>query len=630
MKYRADIDGLRSVAVLSIFLFHINAGWVPGGYVGVDIFFVISGFLIGGIVHGQLAAGTFSIVNFYERRFRRIIPALFAMLLIVTAIGYVYLFPTIYEDFAKSSLASAFSVSNIYFWQTTRYFGLDGHSKPLLHTWSLGVEEQFYIFFPLLLYALFRFAPKRLPWIMAAIGLLSFGMSVVGAYKTPSATFFLLPTRAWELLLGFLLVLLPKDLFARPALRNGLALAGLAGIAFAFVFYHEDTPFPGLAALPPCLGTALIIATGGSGPTLVSRFLSLKPCVWIGLISYSLYLWHWPLIVLLRETLPADYFPPLQGAGIFVAGILLGYLSWRFVERPFRDGGIGRRAIFTGTAATAGLISALSLAVIATGGMPTRFDPKVARMAEAISYSGHTVYPHGTCFSEDGDFKDVGADACLALDPDRPNIAIVGDSHAEHLWYGLHTDMPQLHFIPATVSGCRPRLDAVPGDYDRCRLLYDFVLKDYLPSHSIDLVVLAGNWEKEDLPRVARLIDWLRENKLKVLLVGPIAEYKAQVAKLIALSYLKNDPGLPDRFISFRRRSALDRAFADLAREKGASYASPYQMLCTTPDSCTRIAANGMPLQYDMAHLTDEGSLFIARGLKPEIERALGSESPAP
>jgi peptidoglycan/LPS O-acetylase OafA/YrhL len=621
MKYRSDIDGLRSVAVLSIFLFHINSGWVPGGYVGVDIFFVISGFLIGGIVHGQLSAGTFSIVSFYERRFRRIIPALFVMLLVVTAVGYLWLFPVVYEDFAKSSLASTFSVSNLYFWQTTKYFGLDGHSKPLLHTWSLGVEEQFYIVFPLLLFALFRLAPKRLALIMAGIGLLSFALSVAGAYKSPSATFFLLPTRAWELLLGFMLVLLPRTLFDRAVTRNVLSLAGLACILFAFVFYDENTPFPGLAALPPCLGAALIIATGGGGLTPVGRLLSLKPCVWIGLISYSLYLWHWPLIVLLREALPTDYFSPAQGAGVFVAGIALGYLSWRFVERPFRSGGIGGRTIFTGTAITAGLISLLSLAVIGLGGMPGRFDPRVARMASAINYTGHTAYPHGTCFADSYDFGTADGDSCLRLDLTRPNVAIVGDSHAEHLWYGLHTQLHQFHFIPVTISGCRPRLDALPGDPDRCRLPLDFVLKDYLPSRAVDLVLLSGNWEDDDLPRVAKIIDWLHAHQRKVLLVGPIVEYRSQLAKLIALSYLKNDPDLPDRFVSRRKRGALDRAYADLARQKGVPYASPYQLLC--PDKCVRIAADGMPLQYDMAHLTDEGSLFIARGMAPAIEAAL-------
>lgn len=625
MKYRPDIDGLRSVAVLSIFLFHIDPHWVPGGYVGVDIFFVISGFLIGGIVHGQLSAGNFSIVNFYERRFRRIIPALFAMLLVVTAFGYFFLFPAIYADFAKSSIASALSVSNIYFWQTTNYFGLDGHSKPLLHTWSLGVEEQFYIIFPLMLWALFRWWPKRLTLVVVAVALASFLLSAVGAYTSPSGTFYLLPTRAWELLLGFMLVLMPATFLNNAALRTTLSLAGAAAILFAFVYYDNDTPFPGMAALAPCLGSALIIATGGGGPTPVSRLLAMKPFVWVGLISYSLYLWHWPLIVLLREAVPVNYFTPVQGVGVLIAGLMLGYLSWRFVEQPFRSGAISRRAIFTGTAGGAALISAICLAVISGGGLPGRFDPKVARMAEAIEYTGHTVYPHGTCFLDGYDLSKADEDPCLKLDPARQNIAIVGDSHAEHLWYGLKQTLPEINFIPATVSGCTPRLNPLPHDLERCRKPIDFVLRNYLPAQSVDLVLLAANWQADDLPRVKELTDWLDDNNIPVVLVGPIAAYETQAAKLIALSYLKDDPGLPDRFMQ-ARQVRLDARFVDFAQREGFPYISAYRAIC--PDQCQRLAANGMPLQYDTAHLTDEGSLFMAERLAPMLRQQLKTSAP--
>ncbi len=620
MKYRPDIDGLRSIAVLSIFLFHIDPSWVPGGYVGVDIFFVISGFLIGGIVHGQLSAGNFSIAHFYERRFQRIIPALFAMLLVVAGVGYLYLFPQIYEDFAKSSISAALSVSNIYFWQTTKYFGLDGHSKPLLHTWSLGVEEQFYIVFPLMLWALFKLCPKRIPLIVAIVALLSFLLSAVGAYSSPNGTFYLLPTRAWELLLGYLLVLMPKDVLRDGPARMGLALLGALGILFAFIFYDSETPFPGLAAVPPCLGAALIIATGGWGPTPVSRLLALKPFVWVGLISYSLYLWHWPLIVLLREAVPIDYFTPLQGVGVLVAGLVLGYLSWRFVEQPFRTGGFGRRKIFAGTAAGAALISALCLVVIAGNGLPNRFDPKVARMAGTISYTGHTAFPYGTCFVEDFDLAKASRDPCLEPDANRPNVVIVGDSHAEHLWYGLDARMRDIHFIPATISGCPPRLHPLPRDLDRCRAPLDFVFRQYLPSRAGDIIVLAGNWKEDDLTRVGQMIDWLKQHRLRVVLVGPVVRYKSQTAKLIALSYLQNDPSLPDRFISLRE-GPMDKDFAALAQAKGVAYFSAYRALC--PDKCLRIAANGMPLQFDMTHLTDEGSLFMADRLAPVIRAEL-------
>ena len=297
LAYRADIDGLRAVAVLSVVAFHLGITKTPGGFVGVDVFFVISGYLISSIVFYEIASSRFSIVNFYERRIRRIFPALFAMLAGFSVLAAVYLLPTELVNYAKSLLAATASASNFYFWQHSGYFDAP-LSQPLLHTWSLAVEEQFYLTFPLFLVVVRKVFPDKLRTAVVALFAMSLIASAVVVARNQSAAFYMPYTRAWELLLGTLLSL---GMFPRMnswLQRNAATIAGLAMIAFSVVFYSERTLFPGLSALVPCVGSALIIGAGETGPSVVSRFLSWRPMVFIGLISYSLYLWHWPIVVL--------------------------------------------------------------------------------------------------------------------------------------------------------------------------------------------------------------------------------------------------------------------------------------------------------------------------------------------
>ena len=297
LHYRPDIDGLRAIAVLSVLAYHLRINMFRGGFVGVDVFFVISGYLISAIILKDIAAGTFSIVSFYERRVRRIFPALIALFVGTTLLAYFFFLPTELIGFAKSLLAALFSVSNFYFWRHSGYFSAPVDTKPLIHTWSLAVEEQFYIFLPIFLFLAHRFFPRRLRTSIVVIALGSFVLSAVGAYRDPTAAFYLPHTRAWELLLGVLISLDVFPAIRGPVLRNVSTICGLGLISAAVFGFSAYTPFPGIAALLPCVGAALIIAAGRSGNSLVGRMLSLKPMVFIGLISYSLYLWHWPIIV---------------------------------------------------------------------------------------------------------------------------------------------------------------------------------------------------------------------------------------------------------------------------------------------------------------------------------------------
>ena len=329
--YRPDIDGLRAVAVVPVVLYHAGVPALTGGFVGVDVFFVISGYLITGIVAAGIAAGSFSIVEFYERRARRILPALFVVLAASVAAGWWLLLPEPLERFAKSLLAATLFGSNFWFLDSARdYFAPGSDFAPLLHTWSLAVEEQFYLFFPPLLWAVARWRRGREVRLVAWLSLASFLGAVVVVAVDPPLAFYLAPLRIWELGLGALLALRPVPRLAARWQREGLGALGLAGIAVAVFGYDDLTPFPGFAALAPCLGALAIIAVG-SGGSVVNRALAIRPVVFVGLISYSLYLWHWPILAFLRVRLGEVELP----SGVAAVAVLasLGCTLVSFVPR---------------------------------------------------------------------------------------------------------------------------------------------------------------------------------------------------------------------------------------------------------------------------------------------------------
>lgn len=337
LKYRPDIDGLRAVAVLAVIFFHTSVPGFSGGFVGVDIFFVISGFLITSIILHDIKQGQFSIARFYERRVRRIFPALFPVMAFTLVVGAYLLDGSAFDQFGKSIAATTLFYSNILFCSESGYFAAPALQKPLLHTWSLAVEEQFYIFFPLVMVLIQKYFKSRyLLWILIAVAL-SLGASIYGVYHYPGVTFYYVPTRAWELLAGSILAVgvLPHP--STAWLKNILSATGLGLIIYSVGFYNESTLFPGYNAIIPVLGAWLILYSnmGGGGMSIVNKILSVRPLVFIGLISYSLYLWHWPFVAFARYLL----FRPFYGyeqAAIIVASFAVSILSWKYIESPFR------------------------------------------------------------------------------------------------------------------------------------------------------------------------------------------------------------------------------------------------------------------------------------------------------
>ena len=381
-NYRPDIDGLRALAVLPVVFYHAGFESFSGGYVGVDVFFVISGYLITSIIAREIESDTFSLSHFYERRARRLFPALFTVLA-ATAVGsFFLLMPWELEDFGQSLATTAIFSSNFLFFTEAGYFDGPAEMKPLLHTWSLAIEEQYYLLFPAFLFAVRNFLGGRYIGATAGLFIASFVISVWSTYAAPDAAFYLLPSRTWELMLGSLIAL-GTPMISKAGLRQFTALLGVALVLTAVFLFQHDTRFPGLAALVPCIGTALIIIAGmGSQSTAVGKLLSWKPIVAVGLISYSLYLWHWPVLVLAKHYL----LRPLDGleASVLVGfSLLLAYVSWRFVEKPFRgkDALLDRRGVFRWSGgAILGLI-VIGLVFDETEGLSGRLPADVAQIA---------------------------------------------------------------------------------------------------------------------------------------------------------------------------------------------------------------------------------------------------------
>ncbi|WP_152960101.1 acyltransferase family protein, partial [Trabulsiella odontotermitis] len=349
MRYRAEIDGLRALAVVPVILYHAGFLWIPGGFVGVDVFFVISGYLITSILMTDLENSRFSIITFYERRARRILPALFAMIILVMPLAYCYLLPGDTINFWKSVLAVCFFVSNYLFLSLTGYFSPDVDLMPLLHTWSLAVEEQFYIFFPLILFCLWRLGTRAIIFFLALIGGVSFYYADIGSISEPTFTFYSITTRSWELILGaFAAIYFRSDcqIHKQRIIASLLGSCGIGAIIFSMLYITGSTPYPGRYALLPTLGAFLVIIFC-SETNFPGRILSLKPMVGIGLISYSAYLWHQPLMAIVRHKYIIEPSINVMMCVILIT-MLLAYLSWRFIEKPFRGkGNITRLQIFT-------------------------------------------------------------------------------------------------------------------------------------------------------------------------------------------------------------------------------------------------------------------------------------------
>ncbi|MBS0416286.1 MAG: acyltransferase [Proteobacteria bacterium] len=615
---RADIQGLRAVAVLPVLAFHVGFTIVPGGFVGVDIFFVISGFLITQLLQRDIEAGRFSLWGFYERRIRRIAPALVAMLLVTFAVAMYFDLPEELADLAKSLLAAAGSVSNFYFWTKSGYFDGGSASNPLLHTWSLAVEEQFYIGWPLYLYLVQRYLKSRFLLLTIALTVVSLAASAWGAFKHPTATFYLPFTRLWELSAGGLLALgaIPAVMSSR-GVRELMGALGVALIVGSVFLIRSSMPFPGLLAVPPCLGAALVILAGRDGNTLVGKVLAFGPIAFVGAISYSLYLWHWPLTVFQRSDalLITGRSSGMIKLVIVAASFAAAIVSYAFIEQPFRNRRLGasRPTLMRWAAASLAVVACVASAALATDGLPGRFAPaELAMVAHLKTFEDDSWRPN-RCFLYD-EHGDQLAPECMQTDPVRKNYLLLGDSHAAQFWSGFSATFAGVNFLQASASNCFPTLTHAFNESPECADVMVRTLRDLEGNRRIDEVILLARWKESMLPALEETLEWLRLRAIRVTVLGPSAIYDAPVPRLVLFSMRKSDPKLLTRHMD-ASVFTLDGVMKPLVERHGAAYISLLEFECTQAP-CMRDGETEWPEVFDQEHFNTAGALRMAARIR--------------
>lgn len=598
-NFRPDIEGLRALAILPILGFHLGIPGFAGGFIGVDVFFVISGFLLTGILLRDIATPSHSLAEFYRRRVARILPALLVMLVAVLAAGTWLLLPTEMTGLGRSAAATAALGANLWFWSQVSYFAPLAESEPLLHAWSLGVEEQFYLIYPLLLIAARRRPAVLLTLILAG----SFALACWWLAHDDPAAFYLLPARAWQFALGGLAATGMVRIVGRPGLAAGF---GLALILASAVFAGELRPLPMPAGTLASIGAFLIVLAAPETPT--GRLLSWRPLRVIGARSYSLYLWHWPVVTFWRlghgATLGMG-----EVAGLLALTAVLAELSYRLVERPAISA--GRRGA-PGRVIVIGLGAAAAVAGIALA-LPHWQRPLPPAVAKVANYASYDATPErrfqfrtGRCFLEGGGAL---APECTARDPRRPNWALIGDSHGAMLWRALAERYPGVNLLQLTAPGCRPLPDA-PAKL-ACAGARAAAWADVAGDSRVGTVILAGRWQESDLERLSRAIVRLRAAGKRVVVIGPVVEYDGGMPGLLARAMLA---GETDRFDRFRLadRAALDQRIERVVLTAGAEYRSLQRAEC--PRRCALITPDGTPVHSDYGHLTLAGAqLVVAR-----------------
>jgi peptidoglycan/LPS O-acetylase OafA/YrhL len=628
--YREDIDWLRAIAVLAVVAFHyLEPPANFGGFVGVDIFFVISGYLITGIIQSEVASGTFSFARFYERRVRRLLPALYVMVALTAIPSFHFLLNSERLEFFHSVAAVVTFISNFFFWIQSGYFDHAAVEKPLLHTWSLAVEEQFYLVLPVSIWALLRLAHGRrlaLPVALGALGLASFALNIwlMGTDRSANA-FFMSPPRAWEFLIGGL-VASP----GLPVLRNWLAQQTARAIALVLlaipIFSLRPGPgFPGLDALLPCIGAAAYIWSGiGVATQVRGRYSHHHVVRFFGQISYSLYLWHWPLFAFARFSKASLVLDTTEKTALFALTVLISYLSWRFVEQPFRT----RSLVPTRGAAfrLAGIISvallAGSLGGIVLSRTPSDADRAALQLESYNAYDFQPLYRSGSCFAPAGDLL---GDACLALAAGKTNVLLWGDSLAAHYFHGLRTttDPQTMNILQATQAACMPTFNAAAQGKASCRS-FASQMDAFFGDRRPDLVILAADWlEYARPPRFDGMIADLRQTIAKlnglgipVVLLGPAVQFRTRLPSMLMRAHLRQAEPLPDDFV-LPDIFALDQKMqAALPARDKFSYVSVLDAVCPARQ-CPLTVDGGIPLSWDHAHLTAEGSVYVIKRLAP-------------
>jgi peptidoglycan/LPS O-acetylase OafA/YrhL len=633
-KFRSDIEGLRGLAVIAVLGFHLGWALMPGGFVGVDIFLVISGFLMAQIIGHKLNEGSFGIWQFFRGRIFRIWPAMYVLIAVSLVLGVLSLVPADLLKLARSAFASVLLYNNFFLAYEVGYFNGTAVNNVLLHLWSLAVEQQFYLFMPLLM-LLVGPQPVRRNWrvmLIPAVLVASLALCVLVTPAKPNSSFYLLPTRLWEFLLGAVVAVWASNLNFCVHIREAIAASGLGLIAISIVAYSGRIEFPGYWAILPAGGSALIIAAGIQEPTLVGRVLSIASIRLVGRLSYSLYLWHWPIIVFSRLRGFAIDALPVQGC-ILAASLAASYASWRYIEVPFRRPALigTQRRLMTLAGATVVLV-VFSAALVLTDGLPSRLGTEARAYQQYTTYPQRTtLYREGTCFIP----KDAPADsykpaACSEFADGQINLLLWGDSFAAHLVPGLEHDGRRygVNVTQAAYGGCAP-IPAFPENSSTCRAFGQKIWQ-IAKDKPFTAVLLSADWAgyPEVLPQLERLVSELRSLPRHIVIVGPTMQYPGGLPNLLASRQFGILPAsTTTRDWLYKPAFDLDAKMRErFSRIPGVFYFSPLATFCPG-GNCPVLLDGNVPLLWDGSHFTKEGSELFAPVLLDKIVPALAAGS---
>lgn len=615
-QYRPDIDGLRAIAVLSVLLHHLNATLLPGGFIGVDIFFVISGYLITSQVYKEICSGSFSIQQFYKRRINRIIPILITVIFATLIVGVVLLSPSDLIKLGKSAIYAMLGLSNLFFWREYgNYFAGNASEAPLLHTWSLGVEEQFYIIWPLLILTLTKLIQKRIASVLAALIVGSLVVSEAGINIAASASYYMLPTRIFELMIGGLLAIFVAHNQSTSRIYSILSLTmGISIIGVSLFLIDKFSSFPGVNAIWPCLGAALVIWSG-TNPQPISWILTNRPMIFIGLISYSLYLWHWPIIAFLsylniRISLSIGFF-------VALSSFTLAYLSWRFIETPMRRTGalLSFLKVFVRRFVMPVIILLLiGLAMVYTGGISTRFDPLVAEFERAVEAKPDVL--RSGCHVPTAMYKTPPNNKCrLGMEKTELDGILIGDSFANHFsgMVDLMAKAEDRAFIDYTMDGCPPILGYDTGKAsayaERCRKRNEATYA-MIANSSYERVILAGNWPKDR-----------KAGEQLIMSIETILKTGSKLTVIIANEGIDRATSCPIRQLMYNisehceyPRNGPPTYFDEIeSRFPNVHLLDPNRVICRS-NFCNPVLDSTL-LYRDDAHLNDVGARLIGEYL---------------
>lgn len=603
MTLREDIQGLRALAVLSVVIYHISPFHLPGGFIGVDIFFVISGYLIIGQIYKKLLDSNFDLKKFYIKRFQRLFPAFFVTTLVTTIFALFFFLPGEFNNYSKSLISAFLYISNFYFYSKSGYFDTELQNSPLLHTWSLSVEEQFYAIIPGLLLLSYKYVKNKALLMLALIGVISFVLCFYFSQININFAFFSPFTRFWQFIVGGFVAI-----FMGQSLRQGksselLSIFSLVTLVCCFFLMSHDD-FPGLKAVIPTFATATLLAFSKSSQ-FTYKLLTTRPPKFFGDISYSLYLWHWPVFIFYSLYFETEL-TAIHKVSILLVSIFLATISYHNIENYFRNRTKDQIKIFMKVTALSSLMCAItfSLSLINTH----RFTDQQKEYENFMQSFNDDYFRKGECFltTQHPDISFFQIDTCIKAEKGKENIVLIGDSHAAH-WYSAMNELigKSQTLSQITASGCKPLLNTQGEKW--CTDLMTLAFEDVLQNGAISTVILSARWKKKHLQPLLSTIEELQSRKIDVIVLGPIIEYSQPLPRLLALSGSVSDIYSSSKY---KKILEIDAEFKSSIMKKEVKYLSILDTACSHKASCITLV-EGKPLQFDYGHLTEAGARLL-------------------